>query len=362
MTIHQALNNATKKLKQKNIPSANLDAEILLLEALNKIIRSQPSPKRKISYPSLKEDKESVIKFTRTFLYSHSNYKLNQYEEKIFNGFISRRLEREPIAYIIGRKEFFGLDFVVNKNVLIPRPETEIIVEEVLKIIETRFIAFSAQRKHDKSPSPRFNLIDVGTGSGCILISVLKNIAAKKIIPSLGNERLEMIRNQDNYALDISREAIEVAKKNAKIILGKNHKIKFIAGDFSKTLNEKILNTSHNLIITANLPYLSENNYQKTQPEIRNFEPRIALTAPKNGLALIKKLLQKIAFFSNELQSISINKNTSQHSPNIFVFLEIDHSQTKHILKFIKNIFPFSKIKIIKDLAKKDRVIKIKIR
>ncbi len=328
MTIRQALNAAAKKLKQKKIPSAHLDAEVLLLEALNKNRRDAKFCR-------------GIKFYAPTFLYSRSDYKLNQNEQKVFNNFISRRLKREPVAYITRRKEFFGLDFVVNKNVLIPRPETEIIVEEVLKIVGTQnFVSL-----------PRLDLIDVGTGSGCVAISILSALDTRC-------PRTPGVHSV--YALDISREAIKVAEKNAEIILGKNHKIKFVSGDFSETLNnckdEKFfVPMLHNLIITANLPYLSENNYQQTQPEIKNFEPKIALAASENGLALIKKLLQEIAVCRDILQYVPANKK------NIFIFLEIDPSQAKDVSEFAKNILPSSKIKIIKDLAGKDRVIFITI-
>ncbi len=328
MIIRQALNDTVKKLKQKNIPSANLDAEVLLLEALNETTHPQPPPKRGIN---------------KTFLYSHPDYKLRQSEEKVFNDFVSRRLKREPVAYIVGHKEFFGLDFIVNKNVLIPRPETEIIVEEVLKIIQTTPNPSLLRRgKSISRSSQRFNLIDVGTGSGCVAVSILY-------------EDKNKIKNC--RAIDVSKKAIKVAEQNAEIILGKNHKIKFITGDFSETLNncrdiKFYVPTHHDLIITANLPYLSENNYQQTQPEIKNFEPKIALAAKENGLALIKKLLQKIA----------ICRDAKFCAPTVFIFLEIDPSQAKGVSEFAKNIFPSSEIKIIKDLAKKNRVVKIEIR
>ena len=324
MTIHQILNAATKKLNHHHIPSANLDAEVLLLEALNK------SRGTKFCAP--------------TFLYSYPEYQLNKNEEKVFNDFISRRLKREPVAYIVGHKEFFGLNFIVNKSVLIPRPETEIIVEEVLKIVGAQNLV---------PLPPQFNLIDVGTGSGCVAISILCR-GRSRPAPTIKN----------NYALDISKEAIKIAKQNAEIILGKNHKIKFIAGDFSKTSIlckgvSQYAPTPRDLIITANLPYLSENNYQQTQPEIKNFEPKIALAAKENGLALIKKLLQKIAVCRGGSRPAPTSKSVSQYAPTVFIFLEIDPSQAKDILEFVKNIFPFSKTKIIRDLAGKDRVVKI---
>ena len=382
MNIHQALKNTTEKLNQKNIPSASLDAEVLLLAALNKITHPQSPPKKEL------------LKFTKTFLYSHSDYKLNQDEEKKFNNFINRRLKREPVAYIIGHKEFFGLDFIVNKNVLIPRPETEIIVEEVLKIVETRFIASSADTRSIASLR-KFDLVDIGTGSGCILISVLKNLhfchsdrserGTSERSGGICKHKI-LISNKDNikhtlypltdpstpkacpvlrygvarddklkyaikncYALDVSPEAIKVARQNAEIILGEKNKIKFIAGDFSKTLNENIFNDPRDLIITANLPYLSEEEYRKTQPEIKNFEPEIALAASENGEALIKKLLQKIAALSQKIT----------HPKNIFILLEMDPFQTKDILRYVKKILPRSKTEIIKDLAGKDRMVKI---
>ena len=173
MNIQQALKNSTDKLKQKNIPSANLDAEVLLLEVLNRC----------------KCDSENLDK---SWLYIHNDYKLNKDEKKIFNNFISQRLKHKPVAYIINRKEFYGYDFYVDENVLIPRPETELIVDEILKIFTgvhslecKNAISNSTYRLKPELRNKKFTLLDIGTGSGCIIISVLNKLIAHSRLISL---------------------------------------------------------------------------------------------------------------------------------------------------------------------------------
>ena len=130
MTIQQSLAWATIKLQRKNIPSATLDADILLSHTLNK---------------------------DKAFIYAHPNHSLTQNQVTKFKKLINHRAKGEPVAYLIGHKEFYKLNFMVNKNVLIPRPETELLVDEVLKNKKIKTIA------------------DIGTGSGCIAIALAKN-------------------------------------------------------------------------------------------------------------------------------------------------------------------------------------------
>ena len=344
MNIQQILKKSTDKLKQKNIPSASLDAEVLLLEALNRYRykklnhKNASDTKHEIAafrYRSTRNDSESLDK---SWLYTHDDYKLNKNEEKLFNSFISQREKQKPVAYIINRKEFYGYDFYVDENVLIPRPETELVVDEVLRI-------FSRRRHVDVSPSTEFKkitLIDIGTGSGCIMISILNKLIKNKLI-------------KNAFANDISKKAIEVAKINAEKY-NLDQKIKFITGNLEKAISEKIFSNSNQIIITANLPYIKNDDYKTLQPNVRNYEPAIALKAGKDGLDYIKKLI--------DLISKHLEGDTSTCrllNKKIFIILEADPEQMNEITAILNKKFTNPNIKIIKDLSDKERIISAKL-
>lgn len=300
MTVQQTLKISSEKLKQKNIPSASLDAEVLLLEALRKCGKN----------------------IEKSWLYINNNYTLNKIEEKQFNDFLNQRTKQKPIAYIIGYKEFYGYNFFVNKNVLIPRPETELIVEEVLKIIN----------KSENTKS-KFNLIDIGTGSGCIIISILNELKKNKKNNIIGCA----------LANDISKKAIEIAKINAlKYKLDK--KINFITGDLKNAVNQKTFSFLKKTIITANLPYIKDIDHKILPKSVRDYEPKIALLGGKDGLDHIRKLIYNI---------LQINERKS----TVFLIIEADPKQINKIEKMLKNESRNANIKIVRDLNKKKRII-----
>jgi len=345
MNIQQTLKTSTKKLKQKNIPSASLDAEVLLLEVLNKSGVHSLECKNAIlnSTYRLKPELQfldSVKNLDKSWLYAHNDYELNKNEIKLLNNFISQRLKYKPVAYIINKKEFYSYDFYVNENVLIPRPETELIVDEVLEILNKKnkdnFYPALAEGHNGFSRSDKkLILIDIGTGSGCIVISILNKLTKNKI-------------TNNAFANDISKKAIEVAKINAKKY-NLSKKIKFIAGDLEKAINEKIFSDSSQIIITANLPYIKDSDYRMLQPNVRNYEPAIALKAGKDGLDYIKKLIDLIS--------------KMQLKPNrkIYLFLEADPEQMNEITIILNKKLTNPNIKIIKDLNGKERVISAKL-
>lgn len=294
MTIKQSLIWANKKLRPLACASHNdtpaLDAEILLAFVLGK-------PKE--------------------FLYAHSEKKITANQLNQFKKIIARRAKHEPVAYITGHKEFFGLDFFVNKNVLIPRPETELLVEETLKKIQ-----------NTKYKIQNTLIIDVGTGSGCIAVSLAYQLPHAKIC-----------------ATEISSGAIKVARKNIK-----HHKVTvtLLCGNLLKPIIKKIENCKlkiKNLIVTANLPYLTTKQWYYTQPEIKKYEPRLALDGGPDGLKYHKQLLKQI------------KKIVTGYKLQVTSLIEIDPSQAKPISKLIKNIFPTAKLQIKKDLAGRDRII-----
>ncbi len=254
----------------------------------------------------------------KEFLYIHPEYPISIIQYLRFRWFINRYKKGYSVAAITKHKEFYGLDFYVNKNVLIPRPDTERLVASATRIMNDEL-----RIKNDK-----VILIDVGTGSGCIPISILKNL----------------IEPITTYSTDISRSALRVAKKNA---VKHNVKINFLHGNLLEPLihhSSFILPTS-TLVVTANLPYLTEKQF-RDEPSIQR-EPKHALVADKNGLALYEELLQQI-------KSLFL----IHHSSSLILF-EIDPSQTEEISKIIKQYLPNSTIEIKKDLSGLDRLIKI---
>ncbi|MBW6440605.1 peptide chain release factor N(5)-glutamine methyltransferase [Patescibacteria group bacterium] len=329
MNIKQTLQNSIEKLESRKIPSANIDAEVLLLGALNKKQLNNNIHSSKLGIATMPYETSGIDgwRITRSWLYAHNDYELTSEESVLFDSYINRRIKHEPVAYIINKKEFYGYEFFINGNVLIPRPETELIVENVLQIINER-----------KDLNNKFTLIDIGTGSGCILISILNEF--KK------NNNLKYI-NQ-SIAIDISKRAIEIAKINAKKYnLEKN--IKYISSDFKKIINQKLFFNSNNFIITANLPYISSDNYEKLDNSVKDFEPKLALTAGIDGLDEIKKLLH------------SISKIKLQSNQILYFLLEVDPSQINFIIKLLDKYFNDIKSLIIKDLSDKNRIIVLKI-
>jgi len=335
MNIQQTLKISTNKLKQKNTLSPSLDTEVLLLEALNKN-KSHSNIKHGIAASLCGAPRNDNRNLDKTWLYLNNNYKLNKNEEKLFNNFINQRLKNKPVAYIINRKEFYGYSFYVDENVLIPRPETELIVEEVLKILNNFYPALAEGQRGFNLASKNFNLIDIGTGSGCIIISIL-------------NE-LEKIKNKKNicksYANDISKEAIKIAKINSKKY-NLNKKIKFITGDLEKVITEKIFSTSDQIIITANLPYIKDDDYKTLSLDIKKHEPKIALTAGENGLDYIEKLINLVSKIQLRL------------TQKIYLFLEADPDQMDEIVAIISQKLVSTDIEIIKDLSNNERIVKL---
>ncbi len=260
-----------------------------------------------------------TIKKPREFILAHPEHQLNRLEENKLKKLIKKRIAGEPIAYLTKEKEFYGLKFFVNKNVLVPRPETELIVDEVLRIIK---------------PEIKTIIIDIGTGSGCIIISIAQTIKNK----------YKNLDNFDFFAVDISDKALKVANKNANLYNLKD-KINFLEGDLLKPLKNIVKFSGIKTIITANLPYLTPKQI-KESPSIQA-EPRLALEAGKDGLKYYRQLFRQIK---------------ESHLNNTCILIEIDPSQTQKIKKIILNFFPRAKFKIIKDLAGFDRIVVITLK
>ena len=226
MNISGLLNSGAKTLKQNKIKTHQLDSELVLSNLLKK--------KREDLLINLNAEVSKNI--------------IDDFEKLIF-----RRANREPLAYILKKKEFWSKDFFVDRNTLIPRPETELLCESVIKIFKNK----------------NLYILDMGTGTGCIILSILSEIKGAKGI-----------------GVDVSKKAIIVAKKNSNK-LGLNKRVKFI----NKSL-EDIYNYKFDLII-SNPPYIKNSDIKNLSDDVKRFEPRIALDGGKEGLDVIKKVIYK---------------------------------------------------------------------
>ena len=275
MKYQEILNEGSKILKLNNIKSYNLDSEILL---------------------------SSTLKLDRPELLLKLDKRIKNQEKKIFFNFIERRRKNEPIAYITGYKEFWKNKFKVNKNVLIPRPDTETIIEQVLNELD-----INSSKK----------ILDIGTGSGCIIISIL-------------NERKKCF----GVGIDISKNAVKLAKYNAKIQHIDN-RIKFLNSDIDNFCGDK-----YDLII-SNPPYIKRHEINGLEKDVKNHEPKAALDGGVDGYNKIRLIIEK--------SSTLIKKRGK-------LFLELGINQTRETLKIL-NLNGFYKTKVIKDLAGKNRCI-----
>lgn len=250
-----------------------------------------------------------VVGQPKEFIYSHPEYSLNLKQQLRLWWLVKKYHHEYPIAYLTKHKEFYNLDFFVNKHTLIPRPDTEIMVDEAIEII---------------NDNPSITLVDIGTGSGCIPIAVLKNI--KKKIPT--------------FATDISNQALAVAQKNTA---AHSVQVNFRPGNLFNPIKQKDI-TTDNLIITSNLPYLTteqtnnENSIKK--------EPYSALYGGKDGLDFYRQLIDQLNIF--------FKTNRPQ---KIFLLLEIDPAQTDAIKQIVINKIPTAETKIRQDLAGLNRLV-----
>jgi len=259
----------------------------------------------------------AAIGKNREFILAHPAHRLNLWQYIKFIYFLRRLRRGCPVAYITGHKEFFNLDFFVNKHVLIPRPDTELIVDEAL--IEMRKI----------KTGNSILLIDVGTGSGCIPITISKLLQQE---------------NLTTVATDNSRRALGVARKNSRRYRVDAH---FHQGNLLTPVYSFFSKPYSQIIITANLPYLTSEQFA-SEPSIQR-EPKTALISDdNNGLAIYEKLFEQI----NEL---------SMANRPLLILIEIDPRQLSDARELANNYFPQSLIEIKKDLAGRDRVVKIYI-
>jgi len=246
-----------------------------------------------------------VLNCDRMKLYLDFEKPLNPEERNKFKDSLLRRLKYEPLQYITGKTNFFGYEIYVNKAVLIPRPETELLVEEVLKDIYTG----------DKK---QINILEIGTGSGCIAIALAKETEKKNIEGVIDT-------------MEVSPEAIAVAKRNATLNKVNSGNINFILNNF---LTIEKIDKQYDYIV-SNPPYISNDDFLNLEKDVRDFEPRIALTDDNDGLSFYRKIFD-ISKDSNASVFAEIGYNQAESIKSIFesgniVFKE-DYSGIKRIM------------------------------
>ena len=275
MNIHTAISKGTKILKDKSILTANLDSEILMARALKK---------------------------DRKYIILNSLEKISDKDFNFYIKLISKRSLRKPVAQLINKKFFWKSEFYVNSDTLIPRPETELVVENALK--------FTAQKNF-------LSILDIGIGSGCILLSILKE---RKTFSGTG--------------IDVSKKCLNISKINA-LNLNVSSRLKLFKSNVDKFLLGK-----YDLIV-SNPPYIKKRDLKYLERDVANFEPRLALDGGLDGLSEIRKVIKK----SSEL--IKVNGK---------LILEIGFDQKNKVVKILKQEgFYINRIK--KDLANNDRCI-----
>ena len=275
MKLETAINNAYEFLKNYNIKSALLDSELLMANVINK---------------------------SREYIILNLNDDISKKDFNTFQKMINQRSEGKPIAHLMRKKFFWKYEFFVNRHVLIPRPDTEIIIEQVLKIYKNK---------------NKINFLDIGFGSGCILLSLLKE---RKDFTARG--------------LDISNHALKVCKINA-YKLGVGSRAKLYNSDIDKFSFGK-----YDLII-SNPPYIKNLDLKYLEKDVRNFEPKVALNGGLDGLSEIRKVIKK----SSELIKFGGK-----------LILEIAYNQKQEVKKLLKRN-GFYTNSVVKDFAKNDRCI-----
>ena len=256
-------------LKEKKISSHILDSEILLSKTLNR-------------------SREEIL--------VNLDKKINEKKISLFREYLKRRLKNEPIAYILEEKEFWGKKLKVSKDTLIPRPETELLVDKLLKIYRGK----------------KISILDIGTGSGCIIISLISELNK-----SIGT------------GIDISKKAILIAKKNAtKYNL--SNRIKFLNKSF-----ENLVDKRYDLIV-SNPPYIERKDIKNLSDDIKKFEPRMALDGGNDGLDLIKKVIYKSKYILkvNGLLALEIGNEQIKKVSNILIDNKF---RIKELIKDYKN-------------------------
>jgi len=279
LTVLESLELSSQFLEKKGIESARMNAELLLA---------------------------NILECQRLDLYLRFNQPLNKIETNTYRDYITRRGNFEPYQYIVGDVEFYGLKFFVDKSVLIPRQETEILIETILE-------------KYPKDDE--LKILDIGTGSGNIPISLAMNLPESKVI-----------------SIDVSQDAIKIAEQNRELHDLKS-RVGFIKSDILTDNLEKYNNTFD--IIVSNPPYVKNEEFETLQKEITEFEPEIAVTDFDDGLKFYKEIS---------------NKSKALLKENGMLFFEVGKEQVEDVKEIMREN-GFQNIEIQKDLSEIERVV-----
>jgi len=254
----------------------------------------------------------NVLNVDKVYIYTHKNQIVSNEAVDKFLQLINKRKEGYPLQYIIGKQEFMGLEFYVDNGVLIPRPDTEILVEAVINMAKEGF-----------SNKERINIVDIGTGSGAITLSLA-----------------HYIKNSFVFSIDISDKALEIAKINCNR-LNLNDKVKFIKGSLFEPLWD--LDLRYNIdIVVSNPPYIPSQDIDDLQVEVSKYEPRIALDGGWDGLDFYRLITRDSMDYLRD--------------KGILAF-EIGYNQGEDVRNILESSGGFKDVSIIKDLAGHDRVV-----
>ena len=282
MILREALQSATQTLRRAGIADASVEAELLL---------------------------GHVLGMSKTQLYTEPERSLTSVETEQLCHLVRRRLDHEPTAYILGHCEFYGIDFYIDYHTFIPRPETELLLEQAVELAH-----------HISQQGKRITIADVGTGCGAIAISLALALPQAKI-----------------YATDISAPALQVAEMNCRRH-AVNSRVELLQGNLLEPLSQPVD------MIVANLPYIKSCEFKDLSPEIRNFEPTTALAGGEEGLGKIQQVLEQMPGKLNY--------------GGCFL-LEIGKGQGREVTSLIKSYFPQASIELISDLGDIERVVKV---
>ena len=282
MILREALHSVAQTLRKAGIADASVEAELLL---------------------------GHVLGMSKTQLYTETERGLASAEIKHLWRLVHRRLDHEPTAYILGHCEFYGTDFYVDCHTLIPRPETELLVGKAVELAQRIF-----------HPGKQITIADIGTGCGTIVVSLALALPQAKI-----------------YATDISASALRVAEINCQRH-AVNSQVELLQGNLLEPLPQPVD------MAIANLPYIKNYEFKDLSPEIRNFEPTIALAGGKNGLDKIQQMLEQMPKKLNYRACF---------------LLEIGQGQGEMVTSLINSYFPQANIELIPDLGGIERVVNV---
>ena len=269
MNTFKIIKEGSNLLKKSNITSHILDSEILLSK-------------------TLKKSREEIL--------IDLDKKISNKDILVFKNYLKRRSHNEPIAYILEEKEFWSKNFIVSKDTLIPRPDTEILVDQILKIYKEK----------------KISILDIGTGSGCIILSLLNNL-----------------KYSNGLGIDISRNAILIAKKNA-LKHNLSCKVKFLKKSLEEVVNKKFD------LIVSNPPYIMRKDIKNLSDDIKKYEPRMALDGGNDGLDVIKKVIYKSKYILkiNGMLALEIGNEQIKKVSNILIG---NNFRIKKVIKDYKN-------------------------